>query len=64
MLEIVFRNGDFVSYKPEEYTDYKYDGRYFIVIYDKQWVGFYNLECVEYIEVIRICEANNNMIKD
>ena len=50
-IEIVFRNGDMVHYAPEEYTDYKYDGKYFIVIRDKQWIGFYNLDCVEYIEV-------------
>ncbi len=51
MIEIVFRNGDMCHYKPEEYTDYKYDGKYFIVIRGKQWIGFYNLDCVEYIEV-------------
>lgn len=50
-IEIVFSNGDMVHYAPEEYTDYKYDGKYFIVIRDKQWIGFYNLDCVEYIEV-------------
>ena len=41
-------------YSPSEYTDYKYDGKYFIVIYEKQWIGFYNLDCVEYIEVSSI----------
>jgi len=51
MIEIVFRNGDMAHYKPDEYTDYRYDGKYFIVIRDKQWIGFYNLDCVEYIEV-------------
>ena len=34
------------------------DGKYFIVIYDKQWIGFYNLDCIEYIEVDR-CVKNN-----
>ena len=58
MLEIVFKNGDMVHYAIEEYTDYKYDGKYFIVIYDKQWIGFYNLDCIEYIEVDR-CVGNN-----
>ena len=56
MLEIVFKNGDMVHYDIEEYTDYKYDGKYFIVIYDKQWIGFYNLDCIEYIEVDRCVE--------
>ena len=53
MIEIVFKNGDMAHYIPEAYTDYKYDGKYFIVIYEKQWIGFYNLDCVEYIEVER-----------
>lgn len=60
MIEIVFKNGDMAHYKPNEYTDYKYDGKYFIVIYEKQWVGFYNLDCVEYIEV----ERNKQDISD
>lgn len=53
IITIVFKNGDMVHYLPEEYTDYRYDGKYFIVIRDKQWIGFYNLDCVEYIEVGR-----------
>lgn len=50
-ITIVFQNGNMCHYAPSEYTDYKYDGKYFIVIYEKQWIGFYNLDCVEYIEV-------------
>lgn len=53
-ITIVFRNGNICHYSPSEYTDYKYDGKYFIVIYEKQWIGFYNLDCVEYIEVSSI----------
>ena len=53
MIEIVFTNGDMAHYEPTDYTDYKYDGKYFIVIYEKQWIGFYNLDCVEYIVVER-----------
>ena len=53
-ITIVFRNGNVCHYSPSEYTDYKYDGKYFIVIYEKQWIGFYNLDCVEYIEVSSI----------
>ena len=51
MISIVFRNGEVCHYYKDEYTDYKYDGKYFIVIKDKQWIGFYNLDCVECIEV-------------
>lgn len=53
MIEIVFQNGDMTSYKPDDYTDYKYDGKYFIVIYEQQWVGLFNLSCVEYITIDR-----------
>ena len=53
MIEIVFQNGDYIKYKPEDYTEYKYDGKYFIVIYDKQWIGIYNLTYIEYIEIER-----------
>ena len=56
-ITIVFRNGNVCHYSPSEYTDYKYDGKYFIVIYEKQWIGFYNLDCVEYIEVSSIESA-------
>ena len=60
-ITIVFRNGNVCHYSPSEYTDYKYDGKYFIVIYEKQWIGFYNLDCVEYIEVssIEVAERGN-----
>lgn len=51
MIEIVFRNGDMVNYQPDQYTDYRYDGKYFVVIDGTQWIGFYNLDCVEYITV-------------
>ena len=50
-ITIVFRNGNMCHYTPDEYTDYKYDGKYFIVIYEKQWIGFYNLDTVTYITV-------------
>lgn len=53
MIEIVFRNGDMAHYDMDAYTDYKYDSRYFIVIYDKQWIGLYNLDAVEYITIER-----------
>lgn len=53
MIEIVFRNGNMSHYEPDDYTDYKYDGKYFIVIRDKQWIGFYNLDAVECIEVCK-----------
>ena len=59
-ITIVFQNGDMCHYRPNEYTDYRYDGKYFIVIRDKQWIGFYNLNCIEYIEISSIEDAERN----
>ena len=51
-LAIKFKNNDTAYYAPDEYTNYEYDGKYFIVIRNKQWIGFYNLTEIRYIEVI------------
>ena len=56
-ITIVFKNGEICHWKPEEYTDYRYDGKYFIVIKDKQWIGFYNLDSLIYIEVESVEDA-------
>lgn len=46
MIRIVFKNGSVAKWKKKEYTDYKYDGKVFIIIKDEQWVGFYNMDSV------------------
>lgn len=43
MIKIVFKNGCICKWKRKEYTDYKYDGKCFIIIKDEQWVGIYNM---------------------
>ena len=48
---IKLKNGDICHYHPREYTDYRYDGKCFIVIKNKQWIGIYNLDCLEYVEI-------------
>ena len=53
MIEITFKDGDMAHYEPNQYTDYKYDGKYFIVIYNEQWIGFYNLDAVKRIDIKR-----------
>lgn len=45
-LKIVFKNGEEVTYKKKQFTDYMYDQKCFIVIKNKQWVGIYNLDCI------------------
>ena len=51
MLEIFLKSGEKAIYTPADYTDYKYDGKFFVVIRDNQWVGFYNLDIVAVIQV-------------
>ena len=53
MIEIVMKNGDMITYKPEDYTDYHYDRKFFIVTYNKQWIGMYNCDSIEYVEIHR-----------
>lgn len=50
-ITIVFKSGEVCNYPPAEYTDYNYDGKYFIVIKDKQWIGLYNLDEIRYVEI-------------
>lgn len=45
MINITLRNGSYAEWK-EEYTDYMYDGKYFIVIKGEKWIGMYNLDCI------------------
>lgn len=46
MIKIVFKNGSVVKWKKEEYNDYKYDGKCFILIKGEQWIGFYNIDSI------------------
>ncbi len=46
MIKIVFRNGNVVKWKKKQWTDYKYDGKCFIIIKKEQWVGIYNLDSI------------------
>lgn len=50
MLHIIMRNGHLINYDENQFTDYQYDGKYFVVIKGKQWVGLYNLDCIEYVQ--------------
>lgn len=52
-MDITFKDGDIAHYEPNQYTDYKYDGKYFIVVYNEQWIGFYNLDAVKRIDIKR-----------
>ena len=51
MINITLSNGTFIQWNENQYTDYMYDGKCFIVINGNQWVGIYNLDFVRSIEV-------------
>ena len=50
-LKITFQDGTQKTYKSKQFTDYTYDRKCFVVIKKKQWIGIYNLDCIESIEV-------------
>lgn len=46
MIKIIFKNGSVAKWRKKEFTDYKYDGKCFIIIKDERWVGIYNMDAV------------------
>ena len=59
-ITIVFKDGEICRYSRDEYTDYQYDNKCFIVIHDRQWIGIYNLDEIRYIEVSTKEEAERS----
>lgn len=53
MIQITMNNGIYDEWKPEQFTDYMYDGKCFIIIKGGQWVGIYNMDSVRRIVVDR-----------
>ena len=52
LLQISLKRGEIITYKSSSYTDYMVKGDLFIVINGTQWIGIYNMDCVEYIAYI------------
>lgn len=46
LIKIVMANSEEVKWTKEEWDDYVYDGKYFIIKRNGQWVGMYNLDYV------------------
>lgn len=44
-------NGDVEVYEPNEYTNYFYDGRIFVVTYKSQWVGIHPVDKINKVRV-------------
>lgn len=53
MIQITMMNGVYNEWKPQQYTDYMYDGKCFIIMRDAQWVGIYNMDAVRMITIDR-----------
>lgn len=51
MITITFINGTGYVWEKECYTDYKYDGKTFLIYYDEKVVGIYNTDCVASIVI-------------
>ncbi len=51
MIQITMNSGIYDEWKPEQYTDYMYDGKCFIIIKGEQWVGIYNMDSVRRIVI-------------
>ena len=57
MIKITFKNGSIAKWKKKQWTDYKYDGKCFIVINSGHWVGIYNMDSIISV-VIKIGRAH------
>lgn len=51
MIQITMTGGNRVCWEKEQYTDYMYDGKVFVVIKGAEWVGIYNIDQVKEIRV-------------
>lgn len=51
MIKITFMSGVCVKWRKDEYTDYIYNGKTFVVIKNKAVVGIYNINCVSNIVI-------------
>lgn len=52
MIKITFKNGNVCTWSKNDYTDYKYDRKCFIIIKNEEWVGIYNIDHVISIIVV------------
>lgn len=46
MIKITMTNSKVVKWLKGEFDDYMYDKKFFIIIRNGEWIGFYNLEHV------------------
>ena len=46
MIKITMTNSQEVTWDKTEYDNYMYDGKFFIIAKNGEWIGFYNLDAV------------------
>ena len=52
ILQISLKRGEYIEYESDSYTDYMVNGGLFVVLNGDQWIGIYNMDCVEYVAYI------------
>lgn len=52
ILQISLKRGDTITYQASSFTDYMIRDGLFVVIKETQWIGMYNMDCVEYVAYI------------
>lgn len=46
IIVIIFKNGNSATWRQEEWDDYSYDGKAFIIKKCGEWVGIYNFDSI------------------
>lgn len=52
LLQISLKRGSLISYEGKSFTDYMVNSGLFVVLNGEQWIGIYNMDCVEYVAYI------------
>lgn len=50
-ITIIMRNGHIYNWELPRFSDYMYTDKLFVVLDNEQWVGIYNINEVEAIEI-------------
>lgn len=51
MIIITMTNSQKIKWQKEKYDNYIYDGQFFIIVKNGEWIGFYNLDAVTSIVI-------------
>lgn len=51
MIQITMVGGNYIEWNKDQYTDYMYDGKVFVIINGSKWIGIYNIDQVKEIRI-------------